>query len=359
MPHYLSSEPPEAILRSLGDAMDLVNVGVLLLDRELRARFINRRYGEIWNIEPAILATSPTYRQLLGHAVARGCFSGTETDLATYLDEREAAVRAGSFPPTVLDLMNHRQVLLHCSACTDGGRILTYADISDELRREALDVMGRMSAEVRFNCDMLESQGEHLARLAEAAEESSQRAEAARLLLESEIVERRQLETMLRQMATTDGLTGALNRGELLASAQHMMTAGHRLVVLMLDVDHFKSVNDRYGHAGGDQALQHLVTTLRTGIRQIDLLGRLGGEEFAIVLPDAALTVAQPVAERLRAEVAGTPVTSGDRQISITVSIGLATQLETERSVEQIMARADAALYQAKGGGRNRVVIAA
>jgi two-component system cell cycle response regulator len=129
----------------------------------------------------------------------------------------------------------------------------------------------------------------------------------------------------------------------------------HGVVVLMLDVDHFKAINDRYGHAGGDLALQHLIATLRSGIRDGDLLGRLGGEEFGIVLPTASTKSAGELAERLRSRIAASRLPFGGRVIEMTISIGMSSRLDTDRSIEQVTARADAALYRAKGEGRNRV----
>jgi diguanylate cyclase (GGDEF)-like protein len=362
MPRYLISEPPEAILSTLGDALDLVDFGIVLLNRDLRARFINDRFGTLWNIQPEFLATAPTYRQLMENAAASGWYAMPDADLPDYLDAREAAVRAGSTPPAVIELADGRHMQFRCIACADGGRILTYADVSRELLRETEDAVARVSAELRFNTEMLEEQGAHLATLAESAEENAQKAEASRLLLEHEVAERRQLEAKLRQLATTDGLTGAFNRAELLEAAQREIEAGKqtgqpKLVVLMIDVDHFKAINDRFGHAGGDRALRHLVATLRAGIRPTDLLGRLGGEEFAIVLTDTPPSPAETVAERLRARVAEAPVVFGDRLIPMTISIGLAVQFETDASIEQIIARADDALYRAKSGGRNQVVM--
>jgi diguanylate cyclase (GGDEF)-like protein len=360
MPRYLIPEPADSILKALGDALDLVDFGIVLLGPDLRARFINRRFGEIWNIDPAILATTPTFRELLEYAASRGWYAVAAADLAGYVDEREAEVRDGTTAPTLIDLSDQRRMLYRCIACADGGRILTYADISRELRREASNAVARLSAEQRFTSETLEDQAAYLATLAEAAEASAHQAEAARVLLASEIVERRLLEITLRRLATTDGLTGALNRVELLASAQRALEegqgAGLKLVVLMLDVDHFKAINDQFGHAGGDRALEHLVAALRSGIRQIDLLGRLGGEEFAIVLPDTPASSAEMVAERLRARVAEMSVRFGDQCIRMTISLGLALQLDTDRSVEQVIARADDALYRAKRNGRNQVV---
>ncbi|MGD0102984.1 MAG: diguanylate cyclase [Rhodopila sp.] len=360
MQRYLISEPPAAILTMLADALDLVDFGIVLLNRDLRARFINRRFLEMWDAPPALIVTAPSFRDLLNHAAANGWYNVPADELPAYLDEREAQVRAGSTPAAIITLADQRHVLFRCVACADGGRILTYADITRELRLEALDVAARVSAELRFNSELLTDQAAHLASLAEAADESARMADAARLLLEHEVFERRQLEVDLRRLATTDGLTGALNRSEFLVSAQRAMEAkqgtGQKIVVLMVDADHFKAINDRFGHAGGDCALRHLVTSLRAGLRETDLVGRLGGEEFAVLLPDTQPRPAGMVAERLRARVADAPVAFGDRLIPMTISIGLAIQLETDRSIEQVMARADEALYRAKGSGRNRVV---
>jgi diguanylate cyclase (GGDEF)-like protein len=360
MPRYPLSEPAEKILAALGEALDLVDFGIILLTADLQTRFVNRRIDEIWTIRPDLLATAPSFRQLLESAASVGLFDVPADDLAAYLDEREAEVRAGSTPERLLPLADRRQILFRCQACPDGGRILTYADMSGVLEQKASETAAQMNAELRFNSELLEEQGAHLASLAEAAEENAQRADAARVLLEHEVEERRQLEIKLRQLATTDGLTGALNRAEFLARAQRELEARRGsagvMDVLMIDVDHFKSINDRFGHAGGDRALQHMVATLGTALRQVDLLGRLGGEEFAVVLFDLPDSIAEVVAERLRSRVADTPTMFGDRPIQMTISLGLATQVESDRSIEQIIARADAALYQAKGSGRNRVV---
>ena len=228
------------------------------------------------------------------------------------------------------------------------------------MQHEAELVADKTAAELRFNSELLEQQAAYLATIAEEAEESGRKIEAARLTLEQEIAERRQLESQLRHLATTDGLTGALNRAGFIVAAESAMEQpcwfGRQHAVLILDVDHFKTINDKYGHAGGDLALQHLVATLRSAIRRTDLLGRLGGEEFAVVLPDATPGLADRMAERLRGRVAEASVPYGDRLIEMTISVGLATKHASDRTFGQLLARADAALYRAKGGGRNRVV---
>jgi diguanylate cyclase (GGDEF)-like protein len=268
-------------------------------------------------------------------------------------------VRAGSVAPTVISLGDGRRLLIHCAMCPDGGRLLTYSDISRELHREARAAVDGMTAEMRFSNEMLEQQAASLASLAEETDENVRKSEEARLALEFEVGERRKLEAQLRIMATTDGLTGALNRSEFLAlgkvAVERQRKPGQSLAVLMVDVDHFKAINDRFGHAGGDHALRHLVNSLREEIRSSDLLGRLGGEEFAVLLAGALPEAAGQVAERLRSRVAGASLAYQGRLIEMTVSIGLAIRDKMDRNIEQIMARADAALYRAKADGRNRV----
>jgi diguanylate cyclase (GGDEF)-like protein len=125
--------------------------------------------------------------------------------------------------------------------------------------------------------------------------------------------------------------------------------------LLMIDIDHFKMINDRHGHPVGDAALKHVVHCLRAGLRQTDLIGRVGGEEFAIMLPTTTIDDALRVAERLRTRVATKALKQGSTTICMTISIGLAMARQTDHSLEQIIARADTQLYRAKEGGRNRV----
>jgi diguanylate cyclase (GGDEF)-like protein len=128
--------------------------------------------------------------------------------------------------------------------------------------------------------------------------------------------------------------------------------------LLMLDLDHFKQVNDRFGHASGDEVLRHFAALTRDTLRRLDLLGRIGGEEFAILLPGTDIVGARSSAERLRQRIASTPaITSRGLKITFTVSIGLTALAVTDDHAEHTLARADSALYQAKTSGRNRVAI--
>jgi diguanylate cyclase (GGDEF)-like protein len=166
----------------------------------------------------------------------------------------------------------------------------------------------------------------------------------------------------LREIAEMDPLTELSNRRRFLAVATESITSAHeqpgQLALLMVDIDHFKRINDTYGHPAGDQALRLLARTLRESTRKADCVARLGGEEFAILLPGATPAVAQGIAERMCEQVAKLAVLDGaGRQFGFTVSIGLATLAEADAKPEDLLARADAALYRAKRAGRNRVEI--
>jgi diguanylate cyclase (GGDEF)-like protein len=356
VPHHLISEPAVATLQTLGDALDLVDVGILLLNRDLRASFINRRLVQMLNIPPDMWAFAPTFRQLLDHAAKTGWFAIDPDELAAFLIEREAAVRGGTVEPMQIHVQDGRRLLFSCCACSDGGRILTYTDISRELQHEAGEAREAGRADMRFQNEMLETQGAYLASLAEDTDESARAVEVARHDLEQKIAEQRELEAQLRQLANIDGLTGALNRARFMASAQALQDQGHNLTVLMIDVDFFKSINDRFGHATGDYALQQLVAILQAELRDNDLLGRLGGEEFAVVLRVRSADEAIAVAERLRSRIADAPLRFGGIDFSMTISIGVAARQASDLRIDELLAHADSAMYQAKAAGRNRVV---
>jgi diguanylate cyclase (GGDEF)-like protein len=164
----------------------------------------------------------------------------------------------------------------------------------------------------------------------------------------------------LRRASRHDALTGLLNRRAvdeaLAAEAQRARRLGVPFTVLMLDLDHFKSINDTHGHAAGDRALQHLATLFTSQMRDIDRVGRYGGEEFVVLLPGTPLEQAYPLAQRLCERVAALPPMWRDAPLPVTVSIGLAEWLGNSDGLPALLARADAALYRAKEDGRNRVV---
>jgi two-component system cell cycle response regulator len=132
----------------------------------------------------------------------------------------------------------------------------------------------------------------------------------------------------------------------------------HQLALLMIDVDHFKRVNDTHGHAVGDEVLKAFTRILEGNLRSVDLLGRLGGEEFAVVLPESDQNAAKHTAERLRAAVEALEFPFEDgTTMKITTSVGIAILAGAGETLDSLLARADTALYTAKGEGRNRVVV--
>ena len=134
----------------------------------------------------------------------------------------------------------------------------------------------------------------------------------------------------------------------------------HPISLIVMDIDHFKEINDTYGHAAGDAAICVLANTCRTMARQIDIVARLGGDEFAVLLLEVDLENALTIAERIRSAVSKTPITGfGSQEICFTISIGVAEQPAGNISEEWLMERADAAMYQAKVAGKNRTMASA
>ncbi|MGM9512924.1 diguanylate cyclase [Roseateles sp. DB2] len=167
----------------------------------------------------------------------------------------------------------------------------------------------------------------------------------------------------LRLQASTDPLTGAANRRAFQRSGQaeisRALRHGHALSLLMVDIDKFKLVNDSWGHPTGDRVIQALANTIQSLCRSHDLCGRLGGEEFAILLPQSDLAGAAALAERLRVAVEGMADVRSDngQEVRFTISLGASTLHGQDDSLDALLQRADRALYQAKEAGRNRVVL--
>jgi diguanylate cyclase (GGDEF)-like protein/PAS domain S-box-containing protein len=178
----------------------------------------------------------------------------------------------------------------------------------------------------------------------------------------NDITGRRHMEAELRRLATTDPLTGAFNRRRFFQKARQEFLRhrryGHRLAVLLMDMDHFKKINDTHGHPVGDAVLKAFVQTCLNVFRVTDIFGRTGGEEFSAVLPETDAENAARVAERLRDRVSRITLEkeNGDTSIRFTVSIGLTGLQEDDLTLESMIRRADQALYTAKKTGRNRVV---
>ncbi len=174
-----------------------------------------------------------------------------------------------------------------------------------------------------------------------------------------DVTEQRRVEERLRLLATLDGLTGLVNRRSFFevaeAETSRATRYGHTTSFAMIDVDHFKLVNDELGHAAGDRVLTEIAARVRSGVRRMDVVARYGGEEFVILFPETGLAAAEKTLERIRASIADSPIDTGVVPRTVTVSLGVAERGPDE-SLADVLKRADAALYEAKANGRNRLV---
>jgi len=172
---------------------------------------------------------------------------------------------------------------------------------------------------------------------------------------------RKRMEEELKHQAATDALTGVDNRRAFLNKAQEEFARAQRykrdFALLLLDVDKFKFVNDRYGHLVGDRVLRDVVLACKSALRETDILARIGGEEFAVILLESEIDTAYHVALRIQEKVKEVIVQAEENQIQVTVSIGIAMRNDGDTNLESIYKRADDALYEAKNSGRNRIRI--
>jgi diguanylate cyclase (GGDEF)-like protein len=289
-------------LEALRNALEHVDEGIVLLDADLNVQFLNRKMRKFWDLTPEQAASKPAYADLVARAARAYHHASTTFDLKAFVAKRVAAVRDPDAASPALRTADGRHIRVHCLKLENDGRLLTYHDISDLVR----------------NAEQLE------------------------------------------KLATTDAMTGLYNRGHFLSLAKTEWSRFQRycrpLSVLMIDIDHFKTVNDRYGHAVGDEAIISVANACRKGKRDPDIVGRLGGEEFAILLPETDLSQARVVAERLVKNVAGHGLMAHRVHFHVTVSIGFAAATLSMAGFEALLHAADQALYQAKSTGRNCAV---
>lgn len=182
--------------------------------------------------------------------------------------------------------------------------------------------------------------------------------------IERDLTEHKELQFALEDLAMTDSLTGMANRQAFMERAKsefyRARRYGHSLSTIMIDIDHFKSINDQYGHAAGDEVLRQVGHQSQTRLRDSDFIGRIGGEEFALLLPDTPHDSAYLVAERMREQLSKTTIfLDNETRLHVTASFGVATMNNDDADIHTVMQRADTAMYEAKHGGRNQVKSAA
>jgi diguanylate cyclase (GGDEF)-like protein len=233
----------------------------------------------------------------------------------------------------------------------------------DELTQLS-DAFDRMSRRLELNREEIEKSQNALRQAHDELEQrvndrTGELVETNRKLMQ-EISERKNMEQRLEELSRTDYLTGVLNRRALTRALQKIRSSvsseKESFCTILLDLDHFKQINDAHGHAVGDHALRHAVERVRHGIRENDLLGRWGGEEFLVVTPRTSLEEAQGLAERLCRNLADTQVSTDGVSMTVTGSFGVTRYVPGEK-IDSCLKRTDDALYAAKRQGRNRIVV--
>jgi len=287
-------------LAALRATVDELDAGIVVLDKARRVQFVNRAFRRFWRVPDEWAQGKPSFTKLMYHGRGIKAYAVAADKLGDCVAKQLELIRIGDERPLSIRLANGQVVQFRCKALPDGGRLLTYGNISE---------------------------------LADQAES-------------------------LERLACIDGLTGLNNRRYFLALAQtewsRFRRYGRPLSLLMLDIDLFKSVNDKYGHDTGDEVLKVVSEVFQKHKRASDIAGRLGGEEFAILLPEATLDRAVFAAERLRQLVADCIIAVEGRPIAVTVSIGVSMARPEMAGFDELLKEADLALYEAQRSGRNR-----
>jgi diguanylate cyclase (GGDEF)-like protein/PAS domain S-box-containing protein len=320
--------PSASVPDRVRKAFDTISEGLLILD--LRTR---------------VVLANQTFRQL--HPAADGDLNGLRIEKLDWLNQKDAQSQVLPAPwmrtletgesvfrkplPLTLPNGNVTQLLVSCTGIHDNkGRVRGYLLTFDNVTE-----MHRTNEELRHTLDQLET---------------------SRQLVEQQNGE-------LRRLASRDSLTNCFNRRAFFESAEKLFTHAAQnqkpLCCLMIDIDHFKQFNDQYGHAVGDQVIQVVAKILTASLRPLDVLGRYGGEEFCVVLPQTTSAEAWVIAERMRTDIE-TSANHGIRGVDvmpIKASVGLARMNTTSETIEALIDRADQALYISKEKGRNRVTI--
>jgi diguanylate cyclase (GGDEF)-like protein len=289
------------VLAALRAIVEVLNVGIVVLDKDGRVTFMNRAFRYFWRVPADMVRSNLTFVELMRNGRGMKAYAIGHERVEEYLLKKMDLIRSGEDRPLQIRLGNGAVIQFRCKRLRNGGHLLSYGNVS-ELAREA---------------DALE------------------------------------------RLACLDGLTGLNNRRNFMTLADMEWSRFKRywrpLALLMIDIDFFKSVNDRYGHDAGDEVIKMVADLLQKHKRMSDIVGRMGGEEFALLLPEASLESAIAVGERFRRLVVERPICVGDDHIQVTISVGVGASHAETTGIGQMLKEADKALYEAKRSGRNRV----
>ena len=288
-------------LIGLREIVDVLNVGIVVLDKEGRVKFMNRAFRCFWRVPDKMVTSDLTFAQLMRHGRGMRAYAMTHEWAEDYLGKQMELIRSGEDRPLQMRLANGGMIQFRCKTLPRGGHLLSYGNVS-ELANEV---------------------------------------------------------AALERLATLDSLTGLSNRRHFMAVAEmewsRFKRYGRPLAVLMIDIDFFKSINDCYGHDAGDEVIKAVAGILQKHKRTSDIVGRMGGEEFALLLPEASSESAAAAGERFRGLVAECTVNANGERIPVTLSVGVGAAHEQTSGIGQMLREADMALYEAKRSGRNRI----
>jgi diguanylate cyclase (GGDEF)-like protein len=286
---------------TLRAALNEIDIGIILLDKELRPQFVNRAFMQMWHLTDDIAVAKLDFEGLMQLVVSKQSRPMPAIKFNEFIKKRTMLIRAGVEDPRDLRVDDGKVIRVKCKPLPDGGRMLVYADVTD---------------------------------LVQQADK-------------------------LKELATVDGMTGLFNRRHFFSLAEMEWSRYQRhwrpLSLLMVDIDEFKSINDRFGHDVGDHVIVQIADLCRQEKRKSDVVARFGGEEFLLLLPETGLDEAQRTAERLRRLVETRDLSIASRAVNATISIGVAEANPYMEAIFDLIKLADQALYAAKHAGRNRV----
>ena len=330
---------PRQVSTVLFDALNSMEEALVVYGANGCLQACNRAFLEMYGYTTEEAAPGVHFRELGEIDLRHGNVVVEDEEGGDYL-ERKAAYRKNLKGSFTVKLQDGRWIRSTDRATPGGGFISVHVDVSD------LKIAQDKIREAQFESS------QHQERLAEL-NESLELQVAERT---SELEEAKQI---AEQLARTDSLTGINNRRAFFESAsiihENARRFNHGYSILMIDIDRFKQVNDSYGHVSGDLVVRELANTIIHTIRSVDIAGRIGGDDFGVILPETSAVDALFLAERLRLDFSSKSIPVNDGYLSFTISIGTAFLTETDRSLEDVIANADNALYGAKDQGRNSV----